>query len=146
MRIANFTFLFLLSALLLSAQTLPTVDWQYNVGAPAFGSAASADLDGDGKLEIVFSTYTNDGRVHCLNAENGTVSWIYDIGGCGDVAPLIYDLDGDDTLDVLVNGSCNPYAFCINGATGQLKWSVYSGGGDSPRQLPTLTRTKNPKC
>ncbi|MDZ4759080.1 MAG: FG-GAP-like repeat-containing protein [Bacteroidota bacterium] len=110
----------------------PTLKWQYNIGAPAFGSAASADLDKDGFYEIVFSTYTNDGKVHCLNAEDGSVKWIYDIKGCGDVAPLIVDVDADDTLDVVVNGSCNPTVFCINGITGKLKWSKSSGGGDSP--------------
>lgn len=113
----------------------PTIQWQYDVPAPAFGSAAAADLDGDGFLEIVFTTYTNDGKAHCLNAEDGSVRWIVDIGGCGDVAPLIYDADGDDTLDVFVIGSCNPEAFCINGHTGVIKWSVPCGGGDSP---PTI--------
>jgi outer membrane protein assembly factor BamB len=120
------------SLMTLQAQSFPSVQWSYDVGAPAFGSAASADFDDDGKLEIVFTTYTNDGRAHCLNAEDGSIHWIYDIGGCGDVAPLIYDADNDDTLDVIINGSCNPTAFCINGQTGVLKWSVPSGGGDSP--------------
>lgn len=110
----------------------PTVKWQYPLPAPAFGSAAAADMDKDGKYEIVFTTYTNDGKAHCLNGEDGSISWIADIGGCGDVAPLIIDADGDDTLDVIVNGSCNPEIFCINGYTGAIKWRKASGGGDSP--------------
>ncbi len=126
-------------------QTIPSVKWSYDVGAPAFGSAAAADLDGDGKLEIVFTTYTNDGKVHCLNSEDGSVLWTYDIGGCGDVAPIIYDLDGDDTLDVFVNGSCNPMAYCINGHTGALKWSVYSGGGDSPPTIADIDNDGKPE-
>lgn len=108
------------------------VKWQYPLPAPAFGSAAAADMDKDGKHEIVFTTYTNDGKAHCLNAEDGSILWIADIGGCGDVAPLILDADGDDTLDVIVNGSCNPEIFCINGYTGDIKWRQPSGGGDSP--------------
>ncbi len=118
----------------------PSIDWSYFVGAPSFGSSAAADMDEDGYYEIVFATYTNDGRVHCLNAEDGTVKWIYDIAGCGDVATLIYDVNNDDTLDVIVNGSCNPTIFCINGATGQLIWSKPSGGGDSP---PTVADIDN---
>lgn len=110
----------------------PNVKWQYALPAPSFGSAASADLDKDGKPEIVFTTYTNDGKAHCLNGEDGSPLWVTDIGGCGDVAPLIVDADGDDTLDVIVNGSCNPEIFCINGYTGQIKWRQPSGGGDSP--------------
>ena len=120
-----------LCPLVASAQ-FPSIHWQYDTGAPAFGSASAADLDKDGFYEIVFTTYTNDGRAHCLNAENGSVKWIYDIGGCGDAACLICDADNDDTLDVIINGSCNPTIFCINGHTGQLKWSKPSGGGDSP--------------
>ena len=113
----------------------PNVKWEYPIGAPAFGSAAAADMDNDGLYEIVFTTYTNDGRAHCLNAEDGSVKWIYDIGGCGDVAPIIYDANQDGTLDVIINGSCNPEIFCINGATGELIWKKASGGGDSP---PTI--------
>ncbi len=133
----------LLSLLLLSgslAAQIPSIQWSYDTGAPAFGSAAAADMDGDGFYEIVFTTYTNDGRAHCLNAEDGSIKWIYDIGGCGDVAPLIYDVNNDDTLDVIINGSCNPTLFCINGVSGHLIWSVPSGGGDSP---PSVTNIDN---
>ena len=139
------TLLFLLLGIPLNAQNFPTIQWDYQVGAPAFGSAAAADLDGDGFLEIVFTTYTNDGKAHCLNAEDGSVHWVYDIGGCGDVAPIIYDMDGDDTLDVVINGSCNPTAFCINGHTGVLKWSVSSGGGDSPPTVADIDQDGMPE-
>ncbi len=128
----RFLLLMILVSPLIGQAQFPVLDWQYYTGAPAFGSAASADIDKDGFYEIVFTTYTNDGRAHCLNAEDGSVAWTVNIGGCGDVAPLIYDVDNDDTLDVIVNGSCNPTLFCINGITGVLKWSVPSGGGDSP--------------
>lgn len=124
---------------------VPSIDWQYTLGAPAFGSATAADLDKDGMLEIVFTTYTNDGRAHCLNAEDGTVNWIFDINGCGDVAPLIYDVDGDDTLDVIVNGSCSPTLFCINGYTGVQKWAVPSGGGDSPPVVYDIDGDQKPE-
>src|SRR5574337_1038542 len=129
------TVAFLPGAISLHAQFTPTILWHYDMPAPSFGSAASADLDKDGFYEIVFSTYTADGKLHCLNAENGTQRWEYNIGGCGDAAPIIYDVDNDDTLDVIVNGSCNPTIFCINGYNGHLKWSKSSGGGDSP---PTI--------
>jgi outer membrane protein assembly factor BamB len=135
-----FTAFLLAGSMAASAQFTPTVKWQFNTGAPSFGSAAAADLDKDGYKEIVFSTYTNDGKLHCLNAENGLERWQYNIGGCGDAAPIIYDVDNDDTLDVIVNGSCNPTIFCVNGYTGNLKWSKPSGGGDSP---PTIADIDN---
>lgn len=139
-----FTCIAIAATLSMKAQ-IPSIDWSYFVGAPSFGSAASADLDNDGFYEIVFTTYTNDGRAHCLNAEDGSVKWIYDIGGCGDVAPLICDADNDDTLDVIINGSCNPTIFCINGATGQLKWSQPSGGGDSPPSVANIDSDTMPE-
>ena len=123
----------------------PEVKWEYFIGAPAFGSAAAADMDNDGFYEIVFTTYTNDGRAHCLNAEDGSVKWIYDIGGCGDVAPVIYDMNMDGTLDVVINGSCNPTIFCINGETGELIWSKPSGGGDSPPTVADIDNDGRPE-
>jgi outer membrane protein assembly factor BamB len=128
----NLLFAFCILFSTIAFAQFPALNWQYYTGAPSFGSAAAADMDKDGFYEIVFTTYTNDGRAHCLNAEDGSVKWIYNIGGCGDVAPIIADVDNDDTLDVIINGSCNPTIFCINGFTGQLKWSKPSGGGDSP--------------
>lgn len=127
------------------AQVFPDTNWTYALPAPSFGSTASADVDGDGKLELIFTTYTNDGKAHCLNAEDGSVRWVFDIGGCGDVAPVIYDLDMDDTLDVFINGSCNPTCFCINAMTGVLKWSVASGGGDSPPTVADIDEDGKPE-
>lgn len=131
-------FLFLLngSATLFAQQ--PQIMWWYDVDDSGFGQAAAADLDMDDTLEIVFSTYRNDGQAHCLNAEDGSVHWVYDMGGCGDVAPTIYDLNGDDTLDVIIPGSCNPTTFAINGYTGQLNWSTPMRGSDSPPVIANL--------
>ena len=46
MKTAFLSLFFFLPAIL-PAQT-PTIDWSYYTGAPAFGSAAAADLDKDG--------------------------------------------------------------------------------------------------
>lgn len=130
---------------LIYAQSFPGLNWSYALPAPSFGSAASADVDEDGFLEIIFTTYTADGKAHCLNAEDGTVRWTFDIGGCGDVAPLIYDFNQDDTLDVFINGSCNPTCFCINARTGRLLWSMPSGGGDSPPTVADIDGDNKPE-
>ncbi|MEL6834406.1 MAG: FG-GAP-like repeat-containing protein [Bacteroidota bacterium] len=143
MRLAILLFSLSLTNLLLAQ--FPNITWEYPLGAPAFGSSSAADLDGDGFYEIVFTTYTNDGKAHCLNAEDGSVKWTYDIGGCGDVAPLIYDVNQDDQLDVIINGSCNPTLFCINGSTGELMWSVPSGGGDSPPTVADMDQDGKPE-
>ncbi len=141
----NFYFLILLLSIQISHAQFPEIKWEYEIGAPSFGSPAAADMDGDGFYEIVFTTYTNDGRAHCINAEDGSVNWIYDIGGCGDVAPIIHDMNMDGVLDVVVNGSCNPTIFCINGATGELIWSKPSGGGDSPPTVADIDNDGKPE-
>lgn len=59
--------LLLLSILLsFSTQAQPTVKWSFNTKDASFGQSASADIDGDGKLEIVF------GCALCL-LENGKI-------------------------------------------------------------------------
>ena len=129
----------------MNAQFIPTTTWTFGINSACFGSGAAADMDNDGKKEIVFATYADDGKVYCLNAEDGSLKWSYNIGGCGDVALNIYDLDMDGQLDVFVNGSCNPSAFCINGNTGILTWSVASGGGDSPATIADIDGDGKPE-
>ena len=38
--------------------------WHHDLLAPSFGSAAVGDIDGDGKLEIVFGTYFHDEHIY----------------------------------------------------------------------------------
>ena len=44
----------------------PGILWWYDLDAPSFGSAATADIDEDGYLEIVFGTYFNDEHILSL--------------------------------------------------------------------------------
>src|SRR6266436_3108547 len=84
------------------AQT-PHIKWWFNTKDASFGQSAAADIDGDGKLEVVFGCYRNDSCVYALNAEDGTLLWKFNthpLGaeGCNDVAPIIYDVDHDGKL------------------------------------------------
>jgi outer membrane protein assembly factor BamB len=118
----------------------PHIDWFFDTHDASYGQSAAADIDHDGKLEIVFGCYRNDSCVYALNAEDGSLLWKYNTHpagaeGCNDAAPLIFDVDGDDSLEVIVPGSCNPTTFCLRGSTGEVKWSVPTAGSDSP---PTI--------
>jgi outer membrane protein assembly factor BamB len=126
------------------AQT-PQIMWWYNTRDAAFGNAALADLDGDGKAEICFSTYRNDSLIHVLNAENGSVLWTYNTLGCNDAAPLILDVDQNGSLEVVVAGSCNPTTFCLNGNNGTLKWSIGTHGSDSPPSAADIDNDGKPE-
>lgn len=118
----------------------PYIKWWYDIKDASFGQSASADIDGDGKLEVVFGCYRNDSSVYALNAEDGSLLWKYNTHannaeGCNDVAPVIYDVDGDGNLEVILPSSCNPKTYCFDGATGAVKWICNTRGSDSP---PTI--------
>lgn len=123
---------------ILYSQTNPEIKWQFDTHSAAYGNAAAGDLDGDGKLEIVFGCYRNDGHIYALNAEDGSLLWKYNATtpgsdqGCNDVAILIYDTDNDGMPEVIVPSSCNPRTFCFNGKDGSLKWVSNTRGSDSP--------------
>lgn len=116
----------------------PVFLWNYPLQDMSFGNSALADIDLDGKLEIVFSTYRNDSCVYALNAEDGSLCWKVNTGGCNDAAPLIFDVDGDDTLEVILASSCVPKTFCFNGPDGELEWEINTRGSDSPPSIADL--------
>ena len=121
------------------------IKWHYDLKAPSFGQAAMADIDNDGKPEIVFSTYMGDGTVYALNAEDGSLCWKYYTGSCNDAAPLIYDVDGDGNPEVIVASSCITNTFCFNGATGAVKWKTPTGGTDSPPSVDDIDNDGKPE-
>jgi Calx-beta domain/FG-GAP-like repeat len=80
----------------------------YNVIETAVPNPAAADLDGDGRLEILFPSY--DGKLHAYwldKTEHG--SWPYTVpatGSGGDTfrfasEPVVADLDGDGQAEVI---------------------------------------------
>ncbi|GMU38666.1 MAG: hypothetical protein AMXMBFR22_28570 [Phycisphaerae bacterium] len=107
--------------------------WSVDLKAPSFGSAAAGDLNGDGKPEIVFGTYFNDGHVYALNGADGRVLWKHrSDGGPFDASILILDVDRDGKPEVLCADSAYGTLYCLN-AKGEVVWK-YKGqsGTDSP--------------
>jgi outer membrane protein assembly factor BamB len=119
-----------------SAAHAQHVKWYYDIHDVSFGQTAAKDIDGDGKLELVFSTYWNDSNAYCLNAENGTLKWKHKmpgpLGGCNDAGPLIIDPFGNGNYKVVIPGSCMDTTFCLDADSGYVQWKAVTGGGDSP--------------
>lgn len=132
------------SKLLLAVPT-PEILWHFDTDDSAFGMTATGDIDGDGKLELVFGCYRNDDHIYALNAEDGSLLWKYNAtlnapDGCNDVAPILFDIDGDGVLEIIVPSSCNPIVTCFNGKDGSVIWQSKTKGSDSP---PTIADIDN---
>jgi hypothetical protein len=93
-----------------------------------FSSPSLADLDGDGRLEIVapfYSTFVYDAKGHQLGRGTATAGRVY--------APsVVTDLEGDGVPDIVVGGGGTVAAYEFRGGGLHLKagWpaSVRSGG------------------
>lgn len=102
---------------------------QYIQSAPAI-----ADLDGDGKQEVIFgagclTTVASqaDIAVQVLDAATGATRLSIPIPTCTRSSPAIGDIDGDGKLDIVINmsgvssyggnGLCNTLAFRADGST-----------------------------
>ncbi|MBK8681203.1 MAG: FG-GAP-like repeat-containing protein [Chitinophagales bacterium] len=125
------------------AQT-PEILWSFDMNDMAFGQAAAADVNGNGFLDVCFSTYRNDGLLYMLEGD-GSIIWTYDIGGCGDAAPVIYDVDMDGDLEVILAGSCNPTTFCIDADSGFVQWQTPMRGSDSPPVIGDVDNDGKPE-
>lgn len=121
----------------------PKILWFFDTKDASFGQTSAGDIDGDGKFELVFGCYRNDGNIYALNAEDGSLLWKFSTArenteGCYDVAPLLFDINNDEIPEVIVPSSCNPKTFCIDGKTGDVIWTTNTNGSDSPPTIADL--------
>lgn len=107
------------------------VKWAHQVQAPStcsnravHSSAALADVDGDGIIEVIFGA--NDGGVRALKGTDGTLKWTYWTFGSVYSSPAVGDVDNDGALEIIV-GSNDGRVYALNGAGG-LEWFYQTGG------------------
>ena len=113
----------------------------YNPGGSGSFSMAMADVNGDGKLDLLVANtcLTNS------NCNNGTVGVLfgngdgtflppvaYGTGGSDTFSVALADVNGDGKPDLLVANACNNSSSCNNGSVG-----VLLGNGDGTYQTAT---------
>jgi outer membrane protein assembly factor BamB len=87
--------------------------WEYKLNGP-LSDFASADLDGDGRHELLVGS--GDGSLHALEEVNGkcTVLWKYDFNSPVG-SPVVADLDADGSAEILVPVA-DGYLHCLTAA------------------------------
>jgi len=105
----------------------------YSSGGVSPSSVAVADVDGDGKLDVVVVNQDSDSVSVLLGNGNGTLQTpvSYDSGGYDSLSVAIADLNGDGHPDLVVANTCFSYSDCSTGGVG-----VLLGNGDGTFQAP----------
>ncbi|MGY5880339.1 MAG: PQQ-binding-like beta-propeller repeat protein [Candidatus Thorarchaeota archaeon] len=106
--------------------------WHYDPDTCTDSPPAIADIDNDGKLEILYGTFhdgIDGGYVHILNAEDGSlVDTVGPFNGHIQSGPSVTDLDMDGQLDFVVamyGGDHRVYA--VNGSDYSTMWYFQTG-------------------
>jgi putative cell wall-binding protein len=117
--------------------------WEFRTNDIVRSSPAVGDVDGDGRLDVVFGGgdfwHGSDGNVvFALDATNGALKWRRDTDGITNAAPALADIDGDGDLDVAMGTFNSPArglkggtVYALDGRTGRdlAGFPVASGGG-----------------
>lgn len=105
--------------------------WTYDGPNATDSPPAAADLDGDGKIEIVYGTWKGQqtpGNVVCLDGGTGKMQWTAKVPGHIQSEPALVDVDGDKVLDVLVtNWMGDNRLRALSGKDGRELWAFDTG-------------------
>ncbi len=85
--------------------TLPAGKSNFDTYSPAL-----ADADGDGKLDVIFTS--GDGYVRALKGTNGHLLWQYDTGRITEAGPMLADLNGDGSRQAIIVTACQDGTYC----------------------------------
>lgn len=106
------------------------LNWAFPAGNWIWSSPSVADLDSDGRKEVVFAVdkfHVGGPDLYVLDASSGTVKWSATLGGSLRSSPAVADLDGDGIREVLIGGPDGAFR-AYHGKTGQLLWSYPTQG------------------
>jgi len=86
--------------------------WEYRTGGSVYSAAAFADINGDGKGELVIGSC--DDQVHAIGID-GKRLWTFAADFWMPMTPLTADLDGDGSIEV-ITGSYDHALYVLDGA------------------------------
>jgi outer membrane protein assembly factor BamB len=110
--------------------------WSFDTGGCNDASAAIADVDQDGNMEVVVPA-SSPGIVYCFDGATGAVKWSRSTGHCIDSPPAVADVDADGKPEVLV-GTFEGYVFCLAGEDGSVQWQKNVGTNSYIESCPTV--------
>lgn len=96
-----------------------STEWTYTATAYACGPTSIADLDGDGQLEVVYSTGSGIGAL----GSTGSSMWFFGASGSIFRGACITNIDGDTIPDVLY-GTSGGDLTARRGSAGELLWEL----------------------
>jgi hypothetical protein len=113
----------------------------YDSGGSGANGLAVADVDGDGKPDLLVANWVTNSVGVLLGNGDGTfqTSVTYGSGGLYPMSILAADLNGDGKLDLIVGNECGD-ASCLSGSVGVL---LNNTGNQSPTAT-TLISSVNP--
>jgi len=104
-----------------------SIIWTYpNVGKTTSGVLV-ADVNSDGRMEAIATTYDKIGTLLCFDATNGRLLWNFSWPGLLRYTnPAPVDVTGDGEIN-LVFGSLDGNLIVVNGLTGLREWNLSVG-------------------
>ncbi|MEW6070019.1 MAG: PQQ-binding-like beta-propeller repeat protein, partial [Candidatus Thermoplasmatota archaeon] len=108
-----------------SAPTTNNLLWSYQTAGPVYSSPAIADR------KVFFGS--NDGKIYCLNADNGELVWEYTTGGAVKSSPAVSE-------GMVFIGSDDKKLYCLSVENGSLLWSFQTTG--AIHSSPTVANGK----